>query len=122
MADALRVDDDVVLLAVLSVIDDIIDDFLFVVVILFRKQNIFGAVGDAAPQSDISRVSAHNFDDAAALMRRRSIPHLINRLHCRIDGGVKADCIICAGNVQIDGSGDADRVDTMSGKCECAAV
>ena len=70
MSDSLRIDDNVVGLAALSVVDNIIDDILLVLVIFFRKKNILCAVGNAAPKCDIACISSHNLDDTAALMGR----------------------------------------------------
>ena len=54
MTDTLSVDDDVVLFAAFPVVDDIVDELLLVVIVLFRKKNILRAVGDTAPESDIT--------------------------------------------------------------------
>ena len=49
MSDSLGIDDDVMGLAMLTVGNDIIDNILFVVIVLLGKQDILGAVGNTAP-------------------------------------------------------------------------
>ena len=88
---------------------------LLIAVIPLRKQNILGAVGDTAPQGDVSGVASHNLDDTAALMGGRSITYLINRLHRRIYSSIKADGIIGAGNIQVDGSRKTYGIDSQRG-------
>lgn len=53
------------------------------------EADILGAISDTAPQGDISRVASHNLDDTAALMGGGSISYLIDRLHRRVDRGIK---------------------------------
>ena len=48
VADALGIDDDMMLFPSLTVLDNPVDQLLFIIVIPFRQQNILGAVGDAA--------------------------------------------------------------------------
>src|SRR5699024_2923249 len=69
ISDTLSVNDDIILLTAFLALFDIRDDSLLVVVMLFRHQNALSAVGDTTPQSKITCVTAHNLDDAAALMR-----------------------------------------------------
>ena len=113
VADALGVHDNVVRFASPAVLDDVVDDLLLVVIVLLRKQDILRAVGDAAPQSDIARVPAHDLDDAASLMGGRGIADLVDGLHSGIDGRIKADRVLGAGNIQIDSPGHADHVDAV---------
>ena len=68
MSDTLCIDDDMMRLTALSVVNDIVDDLLLVVIVLFREQDVLRAVRDTAPQGDISGISSHNLDDTAALM------------------------------------------------------
>ena len=58
MSDSLGIDDDVMGLAMLTVGNDIIDNILFVVIVLLGKQDILGAVGNTAPQSNVSGICA----------------------------------------------------------------
>ena len=68
MSDTLGIDNNMMLLAFFTVINNIIYNLLFVIVIFFRKKNILGAVGNTAPQCQISGISSHNFDNADTLM------------------------------------------------------
>ena len=89
MADALRIDDDVMLLAAFSVLNDAVDQSLLVAVVTLRKKNVLRSVGKSAPESDVAGITAHNLDDPAALMGGRGITHLIDRLHGRVHCGVR---------------------------------
>src|SRR5699024_7593248 len=62
------------------------------------------AVGDTAPQSDISCVSSHNLDDTYTFVRSRSIADFINSFHSCIYGGIKTDGILCTCNIQVNGT------------------
>ena len=122
MPDTLRIDDDVMPLAAFSVVDDIIDDALFIVIVFFRYQNILGTVGNTAPERDVTGISAHHLDDAATFVGRGSISHLIDRLHRRVDRRIKTDRIIRTGDIQIDRPRNPYRVDPMACQRLCAAV
>ena len=52
-------------------------------------------------------------------MRSGGIPYLINRLHGCIDGSIKADGIVRTGNIEINGSGHTDGIDSKGGKLSC---
>ena len=69
MAYAFRIYDDMVLLALLAVLNDVIYDVLLVIIVFFRKQYILRAVSHAAPQRYITCAAAHNLYNGAALMR-----------------------------------------------------
>ena len=56
-------------LAVLSVVYNVIDDALLIIIIFLREKDIFGAICDTAPKRYISGISAHYLDDTASLMR-----------------------------------------------------
>ena len=52
-----------------SVDNDIVNDLLFVVVILLGNQDVLRTVRDTAPERDITRMAAHDLDDTASLVR-----------------------------------------------------
>lgn len=116
MADSLGVDDDVVLLSALAVLDDAVDEHLLVAVVALRQENVLRAVGDAAPQGNVARVASHDLDDAAALMGGGGVAHLVDGVHGGVHRRVKANRIVRTGNIQIDGSGNADGVDPQRGE------
>ena len=120
MTDTLSVDDDVVLFAAFPVVDDIVDELLLVVIVLFRKKNILRAVGDTAPESDITGVTSHYLDNAAALMGGGSITNLIDGFHCRVDCGIETDGVLGAGDIQVDSSRNTDGVDAESSQFLCS--
>ena len=49
-------------------------------------------------------------------MRRRGILYLINRLHSSIYRCIETDGIFRTGDIQVDGTGKSDGIDTVSGK------
>ena len=87
-----------------TVLDDVVDDLLLIVIVFLRKKNILCAVCDTAPKSDISGITSHNLDDRASLMGSGSISYFINGFHCSVYRGIKTDGIFCAGDIQVDGS------------------
>lgn len=58
MPDALRIDDQVMDFSLLTAGNDIVDDGLLIVVIFLGKQDVLGAVGNAAPQGNVTRIAA----------------------------------------------------------------
>ena len=69
MTDTFCIDDQmVVFLPLFPVVDNIVNQLLLVIVVLFRKKDILRAGADAAPQCDITGISAHYFDNTAAFM------------------------------------------------------
>lgn len=73
------------------------------------------------PESDVAGITAHNLDDAAALMGGRGITHLINRLHGRIHCGVETDGVIGTCDIQIDGSRKSYGINSKCGKLSRSA-
>ena len=95
MSDSLCIDDNMMLLSTFSIIDNVIDDLLLIIIILFRDQNIFCTVGNTAPQCNVSCITSHNLNDAAALMGCGSITYFINGLHGCINCRIKSDSVFC---------------------------
>ena len=122
MADALRVDDQVVLFAPAAVLDDMVDELLLIVVVFFRNEDVLCAVGNAAPKGDVAGVAAHDLDDGAALVGGGCVLDLVDGVHGGVDCRVKADRVLGAGDVQVDRAGQADGVDALSGQRLGAAV
>ena len=115
MSDALGINDNMMSLAAFPVIDDAVDQHLLIAIVPLRKQNILGAVSDTAPQGDIPR----GVPITSMILQRSwgggSISYLIDRLHRRVDRGIKPDCIIGAGNIQIDRARKTYRIDSQRG-------
>ena len=116
MSDALCVDNQVMGLSPLTALDDMVDDLLLVILILFGQKNILGSVCHAAPKGNITCMAAHYLYNTASLMRGGGILHLVDGLHRRIDRRIKANRIIGACNIQVDGAGQSHRVDPQPGK------
>ena len=121
MSDSLGINDDIVLLAPSAVVDDPVDERLFISVIPFRKKDILSAVGNAAPQRKITRVPSHHFNDTAPLMGSGGVTDLVNGLHGRVDSRVKTNGVIRTCNVQVNGSRKSDCIDPKGGKLASAA-
>ena len=96
--------------------DDVIDDLLLIIIIFLRNQNILCTVGNTAPKCNVSRISSHNFNNTAALMRSRSISYLINCLHGSIDCSIKTNGILGTRNIQVNGSRHTNGVNAESCK------
>src|SRR5699024_5734852 len=83
---------------------------LLIIIMLFRHQDALCTVGNTAPQSKVSGVTAHNLNDTAALMRGGSITNLIDRFHSCIYRSVESDRIVRTCDIKIDRSRDSDCV------------
>ena len=92
---------------------DCLHDLDFVIIIGLGNDNGLGAVGDAAPERDIARVSAHDLDHTALLMGRRCITNIVYGAHGRIYCCIKSDRIIAAGNVTVNRAGYADYIQPL---------
>ena len=108
------------LLSTFSVIDNVIDDLLLIIIILFRDQNIFCTVGNTAPQCNVSCITSHNLNDAAALMGCGCIAHAVDCIHGRIHCGVKADGVFCTCNIKVNGSRYTNCIYAKSCQLLCA--
>ena len=112
MTDTFCIDDDVMLFAFLTTLDNVIDQLLLIIVIFLRNQNVLSTVGNTAPQSNISCTTSHNLDDTASLMRSGSITYFINCFHCCVYSCIKSDGIFCTCNVKVDCSRKTDCIDS----------
>ena len=66
-------------------------------------------------------VSAHYFDDSAALVGMRSVAQLINKLHNGVHCGVVADGVLRALDIVVDSSGQTYAGDTCLRKVSSAS-
>ena len=101
-------------LSVFPVIDDVIDQLLLIIIVFFRKKNILRAIGNTAPESNITGISSHYLDDTATLMGSRGITNLIDGFHRGVDCGVETDGIIGTGNIQVNGTRNSNGIDSES--------
>ena len=62
------------------------------------------------PAPDVTPIETPAPTHSASFMRRRSITYFIDRFHRRIYSSIKSDRVICAGNIKIDRSRNADRI------------
>ena len=72
---------------------------------------MFGPCADAAVQGDVAGVATHHFDDEEPVMRIRSVPDLVDRLHGGVHCRIETNGKIRSGNVFIDGARDPDAGD-----------
>ena len=68
MSDSLCINNQMVCLPLLSALNNMIYNFLLIIIVFLRKQYILSSVGNAAPQSNISCMPPHNLNNTAALV------------------------------------------------------
>ena len=112
MTNTLCIYDDMVFLSCFTACNNVIDQLLLIIVIFLRDQDVLRSIGDTAPHSKISCITSHNFDNTASFVRCGSITNFIDCLHCCIYCCIKSDCILCAGNVQVNCSRNTDCIDS----------
>ena len=100
---------------------DAVEQVLLGVKGLFGDQDDAGPAGDAGVQGDVPGPAAHHLDHAAALVGVGSVPQFVDHLHGGIHGGIIADGVLAAGDVVVDGAGDADAGDPYVGEVLRAA-
>ena len=67
-------------------------------------------------ERQMSRVSAHDLDDRAALVRLHGVSETVDSLDGGVGRGVVADGVVGADNVIVDGCRYADNADALLGK------
>lgn len=77
------------------------------VVIDFRDEADFRAGGEGGGGSEVAAVAAHDLDDEGAREGGGGIAYGVDGLADDVEGGVYAEAVIGAGDVVIDGGGDA---------------
>ena len=68
ISHAFGIDDDIVLLAVLTMLGNGLHDLDFIIVVSLRNDNRLRAVGNAAPERNVARIPAHDLDHTALLV------------------------------------------------------
>ena len=104
------IDDNVVLLTSFFRLFYIIDNILNIISFFLRKENTFSSICNTAPQSQVSCITSHNFNNRTSAVWSRSITDFINCLHSCIYRCVKSDRILCTINIKIDGSRNSNRI------------
>ena len=122
MADALGHDDDEMTLAGLLGLCDLIQNIALHVELFLRQQNSHSTRSDGHVQCNITGIAAHDLDHTAAVMALGGVAQLIDHFQRGIHRGIVADGIIRAGNIVIDGAGQADHRDAAVGQLTSAAV
>ena len=69
MSDTLGIYDDVVCLTFFTIVDDVVDNALLIVIIFLRKKYVIRTIGNRAPKSDISGMTSHNLNNADSFVR-----------------------------------------------------
>ena len=88
---------------------------------LLRHQHGGRADGDAHIQRQETGVAAHDFHHRAALMGLHGIAQLVNAVDGGVAGGVKADGVVGAADVVVNGGGDPHDRDTQARQLQRAA-
>ena len=120
MTNTLCIYDDMVFLSCFTACDDVVDQLLLIIIIFLRNQDILCSVSDTTPHSKVSCITSHNLDNTTSFVRCGSITNFINCLHCCIYSCIKSDCILCAGNIQIDRTWNTDCVNSKISQLLCA--
>ena len=113
VGDALRDDDDEVVLAGAQSADHLLDDVAVDVEADLIDPAGGAAAGDAGIQRQMARAVAHDLDHRAAVVRLGSVAQAVDGLDCGVERGIETDGIIGAGDVVVDGAGDTDAGDAL---------
>lgn len=73
----------------------------------FGNQNLFASCGNAPVKGNVAGIPAHDLNKEEPVVGIRGIPDFVDAFHHRVGGGIKADGIIGAVEVVIDGSRQA---------------
>ena len=112
MADTLSIYDDMVFLAFLTALYDIVNKLLLVVIIFLRDQDILSTVCDTAPYCKVSGVTSHNLDDTASLMGCGCITYLVNSFHSCIYSSIETDGVLGTCDIKVNSSRQANGIDS----------
>src|SRR5699024_3415107 len=74
ITDSLSINDNIILLSALLALHDILDDCVFIEIMLLRHQDTLSAVRDTAPESKVSCVTSHT-----SMMLQRSCDVEVSR-------------------------------------------
>ena len=77
----------------------------------FGEEDDIGTAGDAGGDSDPAGIAAHDFDDLDARVGFGGGVEAVDRFGGDGDGGVETEAGVGAGEIVVDGLGDADAVD-----------
>ena len=122
VADALGDDDDKVALAGALGLNDLVEDVALHIKFLLRQQHSHSTGGDGDVQGDIACVAAHDLDDAATVVALGGVAQLIDHLERGVHRRIIADGVVGAGNIVVDGAGQADHRDAAVCQLTGAAV
>ena len=121
MAGALGDDDDEVLFAGLLGELHPVQNVAFQIVGALGDQGGDGAGGNTHVQGDVAGVAAHDFHHAAAVVALGGVAQFIHHLHRGVHSGIVADGVLAAGDVVVNGAGNADAGDPQIGQSLGAA-
>src|SRR5690606_31273359 len=109
-ADSFGNYDDVMFLAPVPAFKYRLYDILVEIEGPFRQYDHFGAAGDPDVQGYISCMPSHDFEDAAAFVRIRRVPYLVEGVLDRIEAGIIAYCVLGAADIIVYGAGYAHHL------------
>ena len=84
--------------------------------LLFRNEHGRCARRQTDIERQMARVSAHDLDDRAALVRLHGVSETVDSLDGGVGRGVVADGVVGADDIVINGGRNADNADTLLGK------
>src|SRR5690606_40588983 len=112
-------DDAVVLSQLLSLDDPLVDGVQ--IVRDLGDQDGLRTAGQTGPQGDKAGLPAHHLHYVDPLVASGRVPDLVDPVDHRIDRRVKADGNVGAGDVVVDGGGNADGGHAHRGQGHCPA-
>ena len=122
MAHALGNDDDEVTLAGLLSLSDLVQNVVLHIEFLLRQQDSHSTGGDGNVQGNVTGVAAHDLDHTAAVVALGGVAQLVDHFQSGVHGCIIADGVLGAGNVVVDGAGQADHRNAAVCQLACAAV
>ena len=120
-ADALGNDNYKVLLAGLLELADTRDNIALDIVLDLGHDYRRCADSDARFKCEITCAASHDLDDRAAVVRLGSVADAVDHLNDGVKAGVITYCIIGAGDIVVDSSGQSDARNAAQRKIPCAS-
>ena len=96
---------------------DFFNNILFEIHRNFGHENSSCANSQTDIEGQMTCISAHDFNNRAALVRLHGVTETVNGVNRSVGCGIETDGIIGANNIVIDGSGDSDYRNAVLGKC-----
>ena len=89
---------------------NLLDNIPVKIQLFFRNQNGGGPCGNPHGQRQIAGVAAHDLHHGAALVGLHGVPQPVDALNTGVAGGVKANGIVGAANIVVNGGGNTGHL------------